>query len=167
MPEATIATGKAARKSLMLFYKPKGASPTYELIGKGIEEASISQSANIETVRDIIGNTETTLDYYEKTTDLDPIYLVGGNKFSERLDEIEEKEQTLDDVRETFLVVKAYKSNAGKFTAWEQDAVIELTEFGGDTKGVNLPCTLHWVGERTYGTFDPSTKEFTAETGAE
>lgn len=157
---ATIKTGKAKRKELAFFYKTEN---TLEIIGKGIEEASISPSAEIESVTDILGNTETTLSSYEKTTDLDPIYLEGGNKFSEWLDTLEETDAILDDAVGTFVVVKLYKTTEEtKYVAWEQQAVVELTGFGGDTKGVNLPCTLHWIGERTMGTFDPSTKQFTA-----
>ena len=157
---ATIKTGKAKRKELAFFYKTED---TLEIIGKGIEEASISPSAEIESVTDILGNTETTLSSYEKTTDLDPIYLEGGNKFSEWLDTLEETDAILDDAVGTFVVVKLYKTTEEtKYVAWEQQAVVELTGFGGDTKGVNLPCTLHWIGERTMGTFNPSTKQFTA-----
>ena len=94
MMAATYATGKAQRKTLMFFFKvPGGSSPAYEIIGKGIEEAGISQSANVETVVDILGNTETTLDQYEKTTELDPIYVTGDSKFSQWLDEVEEKRE--------------------------------------------------------------------------
>ena len=158
---ATIKTGKAKRKELAFFYKTEN---TLEIIGKGIEEASISPSAEIESVTDILGNTETTLSSYEKTTDLDPVYMEGGNKFAEFLDNLEETNAILDDCKATFLVVKMYKTSTGsKYVAWEQDTIVELTEFGGDTKGVNMPCTLHWVGERTMGTFDPSAKQFTAD----
>lgn len=160
---ATIKTGKAKRKDLAFFYKVPDGEPAYEIIGKRIEEASISQSAEVESVTDILGNTETDLSSYEKTTDLDPVYMEGGNKFAEFLDNLEETNAILDDCKATFLVVKMYKtSTESKYVAWEQDAIVELTEFGGDTKGVNMPCTLHWVGERTMGTFDPSTKQFTA-----
>ena len=87
-----------------------------------------------------------------------------GDRLESRL---EEKEKILDDAKATFLVVKAYKTvEEGKYVAWEQDAVVEITEFGGDTKGVNIPNTLHWVGDRTYGTFDPKTKAFTADGAA-
>ena len=162
---ATIKTGKAKRKELAFFYKTEN---TLEIIGKGIEEASISPSAEIESGTDILGNTETTLSSYEKTTDLDPIYLEGGNKFSEWLDTLEETDAILDDAVGTFVVVKLYKTTEEtKYVAWEQQAVVELTGFGGDTKGVNLPCTLHWIGERTMGTFNPSTKQFTADDAGE
>lgn len=161
---ATIETGKAKRKSFALFYLD---NDVLELIGRGIEELSISQGANVTTVKDITGVTETSLDGYEKTTDLEPIYVRGGDKFSELLDTIEEQELTGDDVIKEFVVAKAYKKTAdGKYSAWKQSAVVELTSFGGDTSGVQCPATLHWVGERTHGTFDPTTKTFAVETTA-
>ena len=161
---ATIKTGKAKRKELAFFFK---TSDALEIIGKGIEEASINPSATVESVNDILGNTETTLSSYEKTTDLDPIYVEGGNKFSEFLDNLEETNAILDDAVGTFVVVKMYKTTEEtKYVAWEQKAIVELTGFGGDTKGVNAPCTLHWIGERTMGTFDPETEQVTADGAA-
>lgn len=158
---ATIKTGKAKREEFALFFKTED---TLEIIGKGIEEAGINPSATVESTNDILGNTETVLSSYEKTTDLDPIYVEGGNKFSEFLDNLEETNATLDDAKGTFVWVKMYKTTEeSKYVAWEQEAVVELTGFGGGTKGVNAPCTLHWIGERTMGTFDPSTKKFTAD----
>lgn len=164
MAGATIKTGKAKRKELAFFYKVPGDSgaATYEIIGKGIEEASIDPSAEVESVTDILGNTETTLSSYEKTTELDPVYVDGSSKYAAWLDTLEETNAILDDCRGTYLVVKMYKTtDENKYVAWEQDAIVELTGFGGDTKGVNLPHTLHWTGERTMGTFDPTTKAFT------
>lgn len=157
----TIETGKAKRKAFALFFEDDN---TLELIGKGIEELSIEQGADVSKKQDVTGNTEVSLNSYEKTTALDPIYVSGGNKFSETLDKIEEQELIGDDVIYPFVWAKAYKKTAdGKYAAWKQSAVIELTSFGGDTSGVQCPATLHWIGERTFGTFDPATKQFTAD----
>lgn len=154
--DVTIKTGKALRKHFALLFEAGTASASdLEIIGKGIEDMSIAQNANVETTSDILGNNETILDKYEKSTDVDPIYIEGGNKFSEFLDEVEEKQLTSDAVKKDFVWVKLYKevdSTNKVYRAWKQTAVVELTNFGGDTKGVSAPCTLHWVGDRTYGT---------------
>lgn len=157
--QSIIANGKQARKTFALFYAP--TDEEIELIGKGIENIAIEQGAQVDSVKDVTGASNTELSGYEKTTALDPIYIAGGVKFAELLDEIEEKELIGDDVVKPFIWAKAYKKDAtGKYAAWRQNAVIELTSFGGDVKGVNAPCTLHWVGEREFGTFDPKTKIF-------
>lgn len=154
--ETAIKTGKALRKHFALLYEAGTASASdLEIIGKGIEDISISQNANVEKTSDVLGNNEVILDKYEKSTDLDPIYVEGGNKFSEFLDEVEERQLTGDKVVKDFVWVKLYKEvdSANKtYRAWKQSAVVELTNFGGDTKGVSAPCTLHWIGDRTYGT---------------
>lgn len=168
-----IANGKALRKHFALFYVPD--STTFEVIGKGIEEMSISQNANVETTADVLGNNETVIDKYEKSTDLDPIYVEGGNKFSEFLDEIEEQELTGDKLEKEFVWVKLYKPLEGsinQYKAWKQKAIVELTDFGGDTKGVSAPCTLHWIGERIHGSVTVTEADgkksysFTAETAS-
>lgn len=159
---ATIDAGKAVRKSYALFYD---GADTPELIGKGIEELSIEQGADVSKVNDVTGFTDVSLNSYEKTTALEPIYVTGGNKFSEFLDDAEEYELTGEDLVKPFIHVKSYKKTAdGKYRAWRQSAVVEITSFGGDTSGVQCPATLHWMGEREHGTFDPKTKEFTADT---
>lgn len=161
---ATIDAGKAARKSYALFYD---GADTPELIGKGIEELSIEQGADVTTTKDITGCTEVSVNGYEKTTSLEPIYIRGGDKFSELLDDMEEYEYTGDDCIQPFIHVKSYKKTAdGKYRAWRQNAVIEITSFGGDTSGVQCPATLHWTGEREHGVFDPAAKKFTADTDA-
>lgn len=165
MSAATIATGKAKRKDFALFYKVPGGTPIYEIIGKGIEDLSIKDGAKVDTKTDILGDTDAILSSHQKTTDLSPIYVVGGTKFSEFLDDLEENEKILDDTIATYLVVRLYKSTTVDtktvYSAYEQQAVTEVTSIGGDITGVNVPCTLHWKGTRTYGTFDPTTKTFT------
>ncbi len=154
---ASINKGKALRKHFALLYD---CGSELEIIGKGIEDMSIAQNANVETKSDVLGHNETILDKYEKSTDLDPIYVEGGNKFSEFLDEVEEQNLTGDSVEKDFVWVKIYKpitSKENTYKAWKQSAVVELTSFGGDTKGVSAPCTLHWIGERTHGTVTVST----------
>ncbi|MBQ7957213.1 MAG: hypothetical protein IJ279_04165 [Clostridia bacterium] len=160
--EYAIKSGKALRKHFaLLFEAGTDSASNLEIIGKGIEDMSIAPNANVETTSDILGNNETILDKYEKSTDVDPIYVEGGNKFSEFLDKVEEEELTGDSVVKEFVWVKLYKPLLEKgettkesdtvFKAWKQKAVVELTNFGGDTKGVSAPCTLHWVGKRTHG----------------
>lgn len=161
----TITKGKQERRSFALLFE--AAETEHELIGKGIEEIAIEQGADVESKKDVTGSTNTELSGYEKTTALDPIYIAGGVKFSELLDDIEENELIGDDVVHPFIWVKTYKTDStGKCAAWRQNAVIELTSFGGGIKGVNAPCTLHWIGEREHGTYDPATKKFTPLTSA-
>ena len=50
------------------------------------------------------------------------------------------------------------------YPAIKEEAYIEITSYGGDTTGYQIPFTLHYTGVKVKGTFDPSTKKFTATT---
>jgi hypothetical protein len=40
---------------------------------------------------------------------------------------------------------------------------IEVNSYGGDTTGYQIPFTLHYTGNKVKGSFDVSTKVFTAQ----
>jgi len=44
----------------------------------------------------------------------------------------------------------------------KEEAYIEITSYGGDTTGYQIPFTIHYTGEKVKGTFDVSSKTFTA-----
>ncbi|MCI6066881.1 MAG: hypothetical protein MR707_01425, partial [Galactobacillus timonensis] len=61
--------------------------------------------------------------------------------------------------------VHLWKKSGDSGSAYEavkESAVIEVTSVGGDTTGYQTPFTLHYLGDPVIGTFDISTKKFTA-----
>ena len=55
------------------------------------------------------------------------------------------------------------EATSGKYTAYKETVVVEVTSYGGDYNGYQIPFTLHFCGDRVKGKFDPSTKAFTAD----
>ena len=53
------------------------------------------------------------------------------------------------------------EAEGGAYPAIKEEAYIEVTSYGGDTTGYQIPFTLHFTGVRTKGTFNVSTKTFT------
>ena len=51
---------------------------------------------------------------------------------------------------------------AGAYPAVKESVYIEITSYGGDTTGYQIPFTIHYTGEKVKGTFNLSTKTFTA-----
>ena len=49
------------------------------------------------------------------------------------------------------------------YKAVKQDCYVIPTSYGGDTSGYQIPFSVNYVGERTKGTYDPKTGEFTAD----
>lgn len=139
-------------------------TPAYELLGDGIEEMVIEMGANVQKTRDITGKTKTFIDGYEKSQAVEPYKANDGSAMFERLQDIADNNKVLDALNTTVIDVHLWKkAGAGDttFEAIREEAVIELTSYGGDTSGYQLPFTLHRTGVITKGTFDTSTKTFT------
>lgn len=149
-------TGDIKRKEFMLFAdasdKGDGSTPEWEIVGKKIEDMSLEMNPNVETMTDITGSVETTLDKYEKQTSVSPYYARRDSKFAAWLYNVVREEKTLSDVERTFLCVNIFAGSDGAFDAWTQKAIVAVQSFGGNTKGVQIPYNIHWIGEKTFGT---------------
>lgn len=163
---AISGTGKIKREEFKLFADISGtATPEWELIGSGVEDMSLAMNPNVTTVTDVTGETVTSLDKYEKQTDVSPVRAKRDSKLFAVLYDIVKEEKTLSDVEHNFLCVNIFDSTtSGEVTvyaAWTQKAVVAVQNYGGSTEGLDIPFNLHWFGEKTYGAFNPTTKAFT------
>lgn len=138
-------------------------TPSYVRLGKDLEEYSPEMSAEVEKSKNICGETSVLLSGYEKSGSVEPYYAEKGDPLFERLQEIVDDMLVLDDCRSTLVDVHLWEeATEGAYPAVRWDVVIEVSSHGGDTTGYQIPFTLHYTGARTAGTFDPSTKTFTA-----
>ena len=55
------------------------------------------------------------------------------------------------------------EETSGAYPAIREEAYIEVTSYGGDTTGYQIPFTVHYTGVKEKGSFDVATKEFTAQ----
>lgn len=162
-------TGKIKREEFQMFADvgTSPESPIWEIIGSGVEDMSLALNPNVTTVTDVLGETVTALDKYEKQTDVSPMRAKRESKFFAVLYDIVKNEKTLTDVERTFLCVNIFDSTEDEetvtYAAWTQKAVIAVQSYGGNTEGLDIPFNLHWFGEKTHGAFDPATKTFTAD----
>lgn len=129
-----------------------GSAAEWEIIGKKIEDMSLEMNPNVETLTDITGEVQTTLDKYEKQTSVSPYYAKRESKMAAWLYNVVREERTLSDVERTFLCVNIFAGADSKFDAWTQRAVVAVQSYGGDTKGLQIPYNIHWIGEKTFGT---------------
>ena len=146
-------TGRIKRDEFKLFADVGASSaPEWELQGGRIEDMSLEMNPNVETVTDVTGVTETTLDKYEKQTSVSPYYAKRDSKMAAWLYNVVREEKTLSDVEKTFCVVNIFAGSDGAYDAWTQKGVVAVQSFGGDTKGLQIPYNIHWTGEKVYGT---------------
>lgn len=147
-------TGDIKRREFAMFVDISldDEGTNWEIVGRKIEDLSLEMNPNVETLTDITGLTQTTLDKYEKQTSVSPYYARRDSKMSEWLYNVVRNEKTLSDVEKTFLCVNIFAGADGSYDAWTQKAIVAVQSYGGDTKGVQIPYTLYWIGEKTFGT---------------
>ena len=157
--------GKIERKYLAHFINAAAVgaeSPAYERLGKDLEEFSAEMSAQVETKKNILGESSILISGYEKTASVEPYYAEEGTALFQRLQDILDNASVLDEVKTDVVEVKLWNAaQDGVYPAIREEAYIEITSYGGDTTGYQIPFTLHYTGNRTHGTFDVASKTFT------
>ena len=82
----------------------------------------------------------------------------------EKLQSIIDNDLVLDDLKTDIVEVKLWDAqSSGVFPAVREECYIEVSSYGGDTTGYQIPFNVHYTGVKTKGTFNPTTKAFTAE----
>ena len=136
--------------------------PNYERLGNDLEEYSPEMSAQVETKKNILGESSVVISGYEKTAKVETYYADSGTGLFNRLQQIIDDGLVLEDLKTKVVEVKLWESqNAGAYPAICEEAYIEVNTYGGDTTGYQIPFTLHFTGVREKGTFDVSSKTFT------
>ena len=72
-----------------------------------------------------------------------------------------------DSVEYPFLEVNTFEKvgqSQNEYDAWVQTGAVDLKSYGGDTKAIGAPFDIHFIGKKTYGSFNPTTKKFTPTT---
>lgn len=156
---------KIERKYLAHFINTAaaGGEAAYERLGKDLEEYSPELAAEVEAKKNILGETSILISSYEKTGTVEPYYAEKDSSLFARLQAIIDGNLVLDDLKTDVVEVKLWEAEtSGAYPAIKEEAYIEVTSYGGDTTGYQIPFTLHYTGAKTAGTFNPSSKTFTA-----
>lgn len=168
----TYANGEAKRRDFMVFWVTNNsteniAKANLEIIGKGIDDMPISQGATTEESDDVLGNHNFSVTNYSPSMTVDPLKVSSESKYSQKLDDLIETQATLDELEQLYLCVKRYKTDSdGNMRAWIQRGVIEPTDFASGLDGVSGSHTVHFVGDRIFGSVNPATMAFTADTAS-
>ena len=155
---------KIERKYLAHFINTAAqGDAAYERLGKDLEEFSAEMSAQVETKKNILGESSILISGYEKTASVEPYYAEAGTALFERLQGILDDASVLDDLKTDVVEVKLWnETQEGVYPAIREEAYIEIVSYGGDTTGYQIPFKLHYTGNRVKGSFDVTSKTFTS-----
>ena len=146
------------------FAKDSEGEASYVRLGADLEEYSPELSANVEKKNNILGQTSVTIDSYQKQGEVSPYYAEEGDPLFEKLQAIIDGDLVLDDLKTDIVEVKLWEAATGetKYPAVKEECYIEVSSYGGDTTGYQIPFNVHYTGVKTKGTFDVTAKTFTA-----
>lgn len=142
---------------------PTEDTATYEVLGEDLEELSVEMGANVTKKSNILGKSTVNIGSYDKSASVTPYIADKGSALFTYLKKIIDDELLLDDLKTDIVNVDVFGETSGSsYPAIREDVVIEVTSHGGNTDGYQIPFKIHFCGNRTKGTFDPTTKKFTA-----
>lgn len=122
----------------------------YERLGKDLEEFSPELSAQVDTKKNILGETSILISSYEKTASVEPYYAETGDRLFDRLQAIIDDGLVLDQLKTDVVEVKLWENPQDRvYQAIREDAYIEVSSYGGDTSGYQIPFTLHFTSTRS------------------
>ena len=140
-------------------------APNYTRLGKDLEEYNEELNPDVEVNKNILGEQNVVHNGYEVQSEVDPFYAYSGDPLFERLAKIANERLTGDDCMTTKVDV-LLNSDGTVAWAYREDVWVVPESVGGDTSGVQIPFTVYNAGNRVKGTFDLTTKTFTADTNA-
>ena len=155
---------KIERKYLAHFINTaqSDAQACYERLGKDLEEYSPELSAQVDTKKNILGETSVLISSYEKTAAVEPYYADKDDPLFARLQQIVDNGLVLESLKTDVVEVKLWDAKEDNvYPAVKEEVYIEVTSYGGDTTGYQIPFTLHYTGSKVAGTFNVTAKTFT------
>lgn len=164
---ALSANQKAERKLLVTCVNTAKNSETKEwtVIGAGVEDSSVEYNADIETITDILGITETTVNKLEPSQSLEPMTIRGGNKLLFKLNDIVERNAVSELSQFEVLLIRAYidegTDGAHKYHAELHNNCTITPQSVGGSAYVDMPITINYSNDKTLGTVNAYTKDDT------
>lgn len=134
----------------------------YIRLGQDLEEYAPELSAQVEKTKNILGQTSVSIVGYEKTGTVEPYFAQAGDPLFEKLQSIIDGDLVLEDCKAAVVEVKLWQGEGSKYPAIREECYIEVTSYGGDTQGYQIPFSIHYTGNKESGTFDLTAKTFTA-----
>lgn len=154
---ALSANQKAERKLLVTCVNTgTTSSPTWTVIGAGVEDSAIEYNPDIETITDILGVTETTVNKLEPAQSLEPMTVRGGNALLFKLNDIIERNAVSELSNFEVLIIRAYiTETSGEDTVYHAEkhkgCTITPQSVGGSSY-VDMPIDINLSNDKVLGT---------------
>lgn len=154
-----------SRIAFMLFINttPNAQVPTYELVGDGVTELSISYNPQSSTKQYIHQDTASSdVTGYQPNAPV-TAEVVKEDAAFQFINGLRKKLPVLSKAYTDIVLVDVFETaSGGLYPATKQPVSIQFDTYGGPaTDPLSIGYTINWRGNGIEGTFSPSTKAFT------
>lgn len=137
-----------------------GTTTNYVRIGDDIEELNIEMNPDIETFKNILGESKVRHAGYDPQVSVEPYYATPDDPLYTHLLAIIDGRLTGDGCLTTWVDVEM-DAEGTVSAAYRENVKVVPVSYGGDTTGVQIPFNVYYNGSRTAGSFNMTTKAFT------
>ena len=146
----------------------QSGTPEWQVVGVGVEDSSIAFNPDQETVTDILGITETTVNKFETEQDLSPMTIRGGSKLAVKLYNQVKYNRMSEFAMYEVMQIHAY-ARTGEGTqaspyAYEAEVHKNCTltpQSIGGSSYVDFPININYSNDKVHGTVNAYTKSDT------
>lgn len=152
---------KLERKYLVHYIDSSfGSTPSYAKIGKDLEEYNIELNPDVETIKNIWGETSNTVKGFEPSSSVETYYAREGDPLFTQLSTIVNTRATGTKLETTVVDILVTETGTVEW-AYRENVLVVPQSMGGDNGGVQIPYEIMYNGDRTVGTWNNATKTFT------
>lgn len=147
---------------------PTWAASTYytrvnrTIMGKRTPNSSIEFNLDMETSTDILGINYTDVNKTQPSQSFDPHLILGGDKFSEKMNDIRKRNAISELSQFTAYIITLFVGDTtnGYEAERHTGCTVSYDSIGGEDN-VNFPITVNYSNNLTNGTVDKSGDDFT------
>lgn len=125
-------------------------------VGFGVEDSSLEYNPDTETVTDIFGITETTVNKLELQQNLEPLTAKQGSAIHSKLIDIVERNAVSEFAQFPVMIVRAYLNDGTdetpKFHAEVHTNCTVTPQSEGGSSYVDMPININFSNDKTLGT---------------
>lgn len=125
---------------------------TFEIIGDDIEEMSVELNPDVESRKNILGQTKTVDNGYEPSMDADPFYADPDKALYSKIRDIAMGRLKGDACKTLLLEVIVEDTEADTHLAYVREVLVKPQSYGGGTEGFNIPFNVSEDGASVKGT---------------
>lgn len=129
-------------------------TPEWQIVGVGVEDSSIEYNPDTESVTDILGITETTLNKLEVSQSLEPMTVRGGSALAVKLYNQVKYNRLSEFSMYEVMQIHAYAGTDGAYEAEVHKNCSLIPQSIGGSSYIDMPVDINYSNDKIHGTVD-------------